>query len=605
MRKTLLAIVAGLFCGGGLLAQTTGTFIVADNGSHMSSCLDTNITLNDIYTQLAIRDLHDSNEDVTNYRLLELNGSLITQNEITGSFKFSDYSSIYIEKKNTTLTGHNGVQVFLNIITPPTTLFKIDTLEYVVDKGEKAKITEDFFNTALDFWTSGKDVLGLQERILFMDMSTDIERPISEVPSWALLEPGLYRIVHFVSVCEASDIFRDTLFVKVTESLCHSIQVKGSPSFCRDEIADIRPFVYIDGHIATEIELDDMTFYNQSNSSASGSVIDPSAIDMSEFIGTVDYFPKIKIEYQPNVTLGTCDTYNYVLDTRVPTPIVASSNVLFVNDNYNNQQIVTVESQFYAFDNVFHKNVLQEMYLDNYNVYDGTTFHFYTDAAYQNEITASQIPAGDYYLLALNPACDEDSAKFSINVKEANVELFMESELNQGKGYYTFTAPSYPGATYEWMQWGGAIVSGLGTNQVLVYYSENASHGVFITCKITVPSPSAKLAEGEEPSVLYAALYLTEDENGDKIEITSEVPTGISSFISSGFTSAYPNPAEGAISFTGDKEFDLKVINAMGQTIFEQKNYTPNTPIHINEKGIHVAHLTQNGKTHSIKIVLR
>src|SRR5690606_21536807 len=125
--------------------------------------------------------------------------------------------------------------------------------------------------------------------------------------------------------------------------------------------------------------------------------------------------------------------------------------------------------------------------------------------------------------------------------KESNFKIFMDSEQNQGKGDYIFTAPSYPGATYEWMQWGGAIVSGSGTNQLTVYYSENASQGVFVTCKITIPAPSARIVEGEDPSVLYAALYLTEDENGDKVEIISEVPTGVTTDLSTSFASAYPN----------------------------------------------------------------
>jgi hypothetical protein len=601
MKKALLTLLAGLFSASSLLAQTTGTFIVADNGNRLSSCLDTNITLNDVYTQLGIRDLNDSNEDVSNYRLFELNGSVITENEITGPFKFSDYGSIYIKKNNT--TGQYGLQIFINIITPPTALFKKDTLKYVVDKGAKANIVEDFFNNALEFWSSGKDELGLEERILFKDMSTNVEAPISQVPSWTLLDPGFYRIIHFVSVCETSDIFRDTLFVEVTESLCHNIQVNGGPSFCREDVADIRPFIYVDGHVATAIELADMTFYNKSNASTTGSVINPASVNMPEFKSTIDFFPKIEIVYQPNVTVGTCGIFQYVLDTRVPTPL-ASSNVLLTHDNYDLQRVVVVENQFYSFNNIFHKNVLQELYLDNYNVYNGTTFHFYTDAAYQNEITVNEIPAGNYYLLALNPACDEDSSKFSINVKESNVKLTWDSELNQGKGYYTFIAPSYPGATYEWMQWGGSIVSGLGTNQVTVYYSENASQGVFITCKITIPAPTARIAAGEEPSYLYAAVYLKEDENGDKIEITSELTTGITSDISSGFTSVYPNPADGTFSLAGDKEFDVKVLNAIGQIVYEQKNYTPNTPIHLNEKGIHVAHLTQNGKAQTIKVVL-
>jgi len=596
-------LISALFAGP-LLAQTTGTFVVADNGTHLSSCLDTNITLNDVYTQLGIRDLDDSNEDVSNYRLLELNGSVITENEISDPFKFSDYSTFFIEKKNTIHTGHTGLQIFVNIITPPTSLFKKDTLWYTVDKGAKKNIVDDFFNeTTINFWNSGKDVLSLDERILFRDMSTNTELPIKQIPNWTLLGPGLYRIVYLASVCEASDIFSDTLFVDVKESLCQSIQLNGTLSFCRDEIADIRSFIYVGDHVATSIELADMTFYNRSNSASAGSVIDPSSVDMSEFDSPILYFPKIEIAYQPNVSLGTCSLYQYMLDTRVPTPI--SGSTLLVHDNYGTQRVVNVESQFYAFNNSFNKSVLSELYLNNYNVFNGTAFHFYTDAAYQNEIITEEIPAGDYYLLALNPACDEDSAKFTMNVKESDFKIIFDSEKNQGKGYYTFTTPTYPGATYEWMQWGGSIVAGLGTNEVTVYYSENASQGVFITCKITIPSPAAKISADDESTILYGAIYLKEDENKDKIEIVSGTTTGITSGISSDFASAYPNPADGVFVIDGEGEFDVKIYNAIGDLVLEQENYHPNTALQLNSKGMHFAHLTKQGKTQTIKLIIK
>src|SRR5688572_20182586 len=83
------------------LTHAQNTYIVTDNPPRVTSCDDSLITLQDIYTITGMHDLDDPTDDYTKYRMLELNGSVITSNVIAGPIQYSDYTQIYVEKTGT------------------------------------------------------------------------------------------------------------------------------------------------------------------------------------------------------------------------------------------------------------------------------------------------------------------------------------------------------------------------------------------------------------------------------------------------------------------------------------------------------------------------
>jgi hypothetical protein len=582
-----------------LSAQTTGTFIVADNGIRLSSCADTLVTLPAIYDRLGIHDLNDPNDNVSLYRILRLDGSLITQDEIT-SFKYSDYPAIYIDKPNTPFTGHNGIQIFVNIVDPPTRLFDIDTLKYTVEKETKINFTTDFFSQT-NIWSSGLDNVPLQDRILFTDLSVGNEQPITQVPDWGNRGKGEYRIRFAVAVCGPADLLWDTLYINIQESLCNNIQVKNAMSVCRDQLADITPYVYVNNHVATVSELNDMTFYDRSfiGSPNSGAVIDPKAINVSSMYNTSTLYPTIEIVYQPNLVLGTCLRYTYMFTTKVPTKLLSTSTII-TRDNYNNTIGFNVEGNYYGINNVFDKNTLKALYIDNFNVFAGTTFNYYTDDQFQNPVSGNNLTAGTYYLSATNSACVNDVTSFTINVKNRDFDILWQGATNIGKGYYTFTAPDYAGATYAWFVWGGSIVNGLNTKEITVYYSENASPNVTVSCTITLPANRTS----SSGNTLGSALYLSATGTDGSMEVLRpQLVTGVDQPMNVNTIVVYPNPAENTFMISVGGE--LMVYNALGQLVFEDKNYSANTPVTIQSTGVHMVRLNSENKSQTIKVMLK
>jgi hypothetical protein len=602
MKKNLLYFIGlFLFFAQAGNAQVTGTYIVADNGTRLSSCEDTLITLPAIYEKLGIRDLNDPNDDVSLYRILRLNGSVITEDELT-SFKYSDYSAVYIDKPNTPFNGHNGIQIFLNIVDPPTALFDKDSLKYTVERGATINYVNDFF-AHINVWSSGLDNVPLQERILFTNLEDGIEKPITQVPTWTTLGKGEYRIRFAVAICGPTDLLWDTLYVIVQESLCNSIQIKNAPSVCLDEVTDITPYVYINNQVATSAELNDMTFYDRSllTNPNAGAVLDPTAINIGMMYNNSTLYPIIEPVYQPNVAIGTCAKYNYIFTTKVPTKLFSTSTII-TTDNYGYGKTFTIEGDYYGINDVFDKNTLKALYIDNYNVFAGTTFDFYTDDQLQNPVTGNNLTPGTYYISASNPACTNDATEFTVNIKNRDFDIIWQGASNIGKGYYTFTAPEYDGATYSWFVWGGSIVSGLNTKEVLVYYSENASKNVLVTCTIT-------LAAGRTSSgnTMGSAVYLSATGQDGTMEVlTPQVVTGVDQpVINTEYAVAYPNPAETSFMISGNGTFELTIYNTLGQQVFEDKNYVANTPITIQSKGVHLIRLNQNDKNQTLKVMLK
>ncbi|MBO9700977.1 MAG: T9SS type A sorting domain-containing protein [Sporocytophaga sp.] len=600
MRKQLLLSIVKVLFGGMALAQTSGTFIAADNGNRMSSCADTLITLENIYTQCGIKDLNDPEDNVSNYRLLQLNGSVITTTEITGGFKYSDYEMVYIEKQNTPANGHNGIAIFINIIQPPTKYFIKDTLKYTVEKGAKVNFSKDFFSN-IAYWGTGKDTEEFHDRLFLYD-GVNPETAVKNLTDWTLFGKGTYRIRLSYAICSADDIHSEEMYVKVEESPCHNLELRNMPSICLDDILDIRPYVYLDGHVATAEELADMTFLDKSDNAKPSDVlpINPAAIDLAtmwKYMSTK--FPRIEISYQPNITLGICNNYYYNFVPKVPTKLM-TTDVIMSKDSYGGSLVYMIDGDYYGFNNVFHKNVLKEIYLDHNTNHNGTEFSFFTDDKYENLVTGNDLSPGDYYVLATNPECNEDSTSFKIRVLNRDFEITWQNALNMGKGYYTFTAPSdYPGATYSWFAWGGEIVSGINTNQITVYYSEKASKGVTVSCTITLPT-----ARVSGNSVLASGLYLTSNEAGEKEEIQAEIITGNTNIVEN-LSSVYPNPSEGKIVISGKGQYDLKIYNALGQLIHEDNAYTPETPLDLEGKGMHMIRLIQNGKVQTLKAIVK
>lgn len=604
MKKQLLVtIVSILFLSASLTAQTTDTHIVADNGARMFSCSDTLITLADIFYTTGIRDLNDPNDDISMYKMFRLSGSVITEDELT-SIHYSEYSTVYIKKMNATAIGYSGIAVFLYVTIPPTSLFSVDTLKFTVEKGAAKMYTGDFFDT-FTLFSSDNDLTDLSERILFTDESagpgTGTELPISQVPDWSNRGAGKYKIRVQAAVCNPLDYYYDSIYVIITETPCLKLEIKNMPSVCRDEIIDITPYVYLDGIAATTTHLAQMTFTNKSIlANQTGYTFDPTAMDMTDMVDKTTRFPQLQIAYQPNVTLGICTNYSYTPALKVPTKLI-TTDIILTKNNYGGAANYTVDGDYFGINNVFAKDAFKKLYVDNFNVHAGTTLDFYSDAVLATPVTGNNLPAGTYYIVATNPDCTDDSTRFTVTVKNKDFEIVFQSAPALGKGYYTFTAPIYEGATYAWFIWGGSMVAGAQTSQVTVYYSENAFSSVTVRCTITLSNPAARTTELIQP--LQSALYITSDENGDKGEITPNLTTPIISSVAKSSLTAYPNPAKETFSLSGSGTYDVKIYNTLGQLVYANRSYEAATPITLENKGMHVVYVTQKGISQVVKVI--
>lgn len=95
--KYLLTFLSAILLSSSLNAQTTDTYVVADKPAGLSSCVDSIITLEDIFKIAEIRDLNDPNDDVSMYKMFRLEGSVITTDELT-NIHYSDYQ-VYLLKR--------------------------------------------------------------------------------------------------------------------------------------------------------------------------------------------------------------------------------------------------------------------------------------------------------------------------------------------------------------------------------------------------------------------------------------------------------------------------------------------------------------------------
>ncbi|WP_028980414.1 T9SS type A sorting domain-containing protein [Sporocytophaga myxococcoides] len=598
MKKYLLTFISVILLSASLRAQTTDTYVVADKPVGLSSCVDSVITLADIFEMAGIRDLNDPNDNVSMYKMFRLHGSVITTDELT-SIHYSDYPSVFVKKMNATNSHHGGVQVFLYLITPPTSMFSVDTLKYTVEKGATVNFTPDFFEK-FTFFSSGKDLTSLNKRILFTDQSIGTEAPIDTNYTWSIVGKGKYKIRVQVAVCDPTDLYYDSIYVVVNESPCLKLEIKNMPSLCRDEIIDITPYVYLDGHLATSADLSQMTFLNKSLLGGTGESFDPTAMDVTQMVDKVSRFPMFHIAYQPNVALGMCTNYSYMPTLKVPTKLITTDLILTKN-NYGATVNYTLDGDYYAFNDMFSKDVLKKLYIDNFtSVHDGTTFDYFSDAALTVLAPGNNLAPGTYYIAATNPDCSEDSTLFKINVKNKDFDLIWQSAPAIGKGYYTFNAPVYSGATYAWFAWGGSMISGNNTNQLTVYFSETAAPSVTVSCTITLPAVRTTI----NGNALSSAVYITSDENGNKEEIKSDITTPVVSSVSGSSLKAYPNPSSETFALSGSGSYDVKIYNSVGQLVFTNASYKADTPITVLNKGLHVVHATQNGISQKVKVIV-
>lgn len=595
-RNLLLAIISTLYIQLSLSAQTSGVYVVADNGESMRSCVDSSITLQQIIAQCGIRDLNDPGEDLGSYKMFAVDGSIVDQTEITGPIKYSDFDYVYVSKYPLSMTEeHSAVIIYTELLVPPTTLFIKDTLKYVVEKSAKQNFRKDFLDN-LDNWAE----LG---NVSFTDEATGIETVPGNAINYWNLGKGKYKIKMRISVCTPQDFYTDSMYVIIEESPCNNIEIKNMLSVCKDELIDITSYVYLNNQLATSTDISSMTFWNRSNTlnPNAGLQLNPTAIDMKDMADKVSLYPTIEITYQPNIQLGICNTYSTLLTTKVPAPIHTVENTIRTKTNQGRIVEYEVDSVFYGFNNSFNKSAFQKIYLDNFNVFTGTSLNFYSDNLYQHLISTNTVSPGTYYILTTNPACDNDSTTFKVKVKNRDFDINWFYESNLGKGYYTFIAPSYPGATYSWMNWSGAIVSGLNTNQITVYYSEDAAKSTSVSCKITLATARTTTGASE----LHSAVYLTSNSTDAKEEISTALPLSTVTSNSKTFSYAYPNPNEGSFALSGSGLFNLKIYNTVGQLVYVNESYEANTPISLSDKGMYVVYLSQQHVTQTIKVVLK
>lgn len=598
MKKYLLTFISTILLSSSLNAQTTDTYVVADKPAGLSSCVDSIITLEDIFRIAEIRDLNDPNDDVSMYKMFRLEGSVITTDELT-NIHYSDYPSVFIKKMNATNMHRGGIQIFLYLITPPTSMFSVDTLTYMVDKGATVNFTPDFF-AKFTFFSSGKDLTSLNERILFTDESIGTEAPIGTNLIWSIVGKGKYKIRVQVAVCDPTDYYYDSIYVIVNESPCLKLEIKDMPSLCRDEVVDITPYVYLDNHVATSSDLSQMTFINKSLLGGPGEPFNPAAMDMTQLVDKTSRYPQILINYQPNVALGMCTDYTYMPTLKVPTKLITTDLILTKN-NFGTTVNYIVEGDYYGFNDVFSKDVFKKLYVDNFtSVHAGTVMDFYSDAALTVPVSGNNLTPGTYYIAATNPDCTDDSTLFTVNVKNRDFDIFWQSAPTLGKGYYTFNAPVYSGATYSWIVWGGSVISGNNTNQLTVYFSETASPSVLAQCTITLPAARTTINGNN----LNSSVYITSNESGDKEEIKPGITTPVISNYSGSSLKAYPNPASDIFTLSGSGYYDVKIYNSVGQLVYSNSSYKAETPITALNKGLHVIHATQNGNSESLKVII-
>jgi hypothetical protein len=599
-KNILLTISSFLFFSYSLFAQTTGTYVVADNGARMSSCVDSIITLADIFKKTGIHDLNDPNDDVSMYKMFRLEGAVITEDELT-SIHYTDYPAVFIQKMNATDFHNAGLQVFLYVTTPPTYLFTVDTLKYTVEKNATVNFNSDFF-AKLNFFSSGNDLTTLYQRILFTDQSIGTEAPVGTNGTWTVVGKGKYKIRMQVAVCDPYDYYYDSIYVIVNETPCLKLEIKNMPSVCREDIIDITPYVYLDNNAATAADLAQMTFTNKSIlSNQTGYTFDPTVMDMTDMVDKTTRFPQLQIAYQPNVALGVCTNYTFMPTLKVPTKLI-TTDVVLTKNNYGGTANYTVEGDYYGFNDQFTKDVFKKLYIDNFSaVHGGTVLDFYSDATLTTAVTGPYLTPGTYYIIATNPNCSNDSTKFTVNVKNKDFDIVWQSAPAIGKGYYIFTAPTYSGATYAWFVWGGSIISGGTTDQATVYYSETAAPSVLVSCTITLPTARTTATDGS----LKSAVYVTSNSsNNDKVEITPGLTTAIIPGVLKSSLAAYPNPAAGSFALSGSGTYDVKIYNALGQLIFSNAAYEANTSITLQHKGMHVVYVTQQGIAQVVKIVV-
>lgn len=289
--------------------------------------------------------------------------------------------------------------------------------------------------------------------------------------------------------------------------------------------------------------------------------------------------------------------------TKVPTKLI-STDLVITKNNYGAQVNYFVEGDYYGINDMFSKTIIKKLYLDNFSTaHAGTTFDYYSDNTHQSFVSGDNLTPGTYYIVATNSGCDKDTTLFTINVKNKDFDIVWQGAPNIGKGYYTFSAPIYAGATYAWFVWGGSIISGINTNQATIYYSENAAPAVTVSCTITLPTASnARVTSDDAP--LKSAVYITSNGSNEKVEITAKTPTPVITTIAVDRLHAFPNPAKDVFALSGSGTYEVKIYNTLGQLIYENPFYSANTPIQMASKGMLVAHITQKGNSQVIKVVM-
>jgi hypothetical protein len=599
MLKKLLSF-ALLIYSGSLLAQADETYIVADNGVNLYSCEDSLLTLESIYNRAGIKDLNDPNATVNDYTMVRLNGVVITNDVIEQPIRYSDYDKVFIQKNNRTPgSGHWGVSIFLHHVTLPERLFSKDTLEYFVDKNDSTAFFKDVAEN-IDFTSimySGGDFL--LHNLFFTDEKTGVEYSLRGNTQW-YLGKGTYKIRASATICGANAVLWDSIYVVVNETPCLQVEIKGMPGYCREDMMDITPYVYIDGQVATPAQLAQTTFWDRSDmfipSIEKTEIEDPTSVNIASMYNFIYKYPNIEIAYQPNTDYGICKAYIERLSPKVPTKWLATADTVFAKNNKGFQSKYVIDGDYYGFNNSFDKDLFSKLYLESYDVFDGTVFEIFKDNNFVTEVNSSNLSPATYYIRSLNPSyCAYDTSVFIVNVKNRDFEITWMKEENKGPGYYTFTAPEYAGASYSWMWGGGSIVSGLNTNQVTVYYTNNHSSMVSIQCKVTLPN--TRLTSGGS---LNSALYLDLDE--EEIILGNSNSNLLSE--STNTSVVLPNPAKGFFAISGTGVYDLKIYNTLGVLIYQNSAYKADTSINMDETGMHVIHLSQEGKTRFLKVYM-
>ncbi len=160
---------------------------------------------------------------------------------------------------------------------------------------------------------------------------------------------------------------------------------------------------------------------------------------------------------------------------------------------------------------------------------------------------------------------------------------------SKGKKQETYSVTATTGSIYTWAINGGVIVSGQGTNQVIVRWNENSG----ATGQVSVVEKDKEGCSGVQVSkaVNLSPSAINGIENVNNIQL-------------------YPNPANGELNINigqYTREYSITVFNNLGQIVLNKLNLTDNNVLNLNEfsNGVYFVRVEGDSFSFTEKVILQ